>query len=459
MNSEKLQNNTNGLFDWTDKSKLRSSTKLLLNYNGDLKINFNQNVQKTFSKNGYFLAGPFSQVKDGISHLTLNDKQYYISKIYILAKEVIIKHEPFLNGAPITLRIPIISADPKNRKDTCIDRLLRSIPIVSFQLNNLLEDGGLASLYAGGTAIFLKTGISIQTTFPTKNTVNPFDDIGIPMFDPDYSLVKVHLGENQPVSKKEGFSDPLFNFIEGMEDTFEMDDDMECTPYDIGADNVQFMQVPIADETISGQTDKNTMYGILYLFYMGVIVMFLVFITPYLVGSTVSSITKYYGKNSNVMTNLKSLFVLFFAFIFVASIFITLDGSERHNVAESKSGLVIFFLAFACSAIFVVYSVVSGILKENDGTSWELGNVVEFMFECLPFKKFHKVFSYSTSIFIFFCIIIVIDQYLMSGAFSFSSYTITWGVFMSLTIGLFLAYLRGGIDLNEKLGNNLNYKN
>lgn len=449
------QKNSIGVFDWTDKTKLRTSTKVVLNYTGRLKINFNENVQKTVSKNGYLLAGPFPQEKGSVADLWINDQQYYISKIYILAKEVVIQHEPFTNGSRVSLRIPIVSADPKNKKYTCIDRLLSSTPIVSFQLNNLLKEGALAAIYSSGTTLFLETGISIQTVIPSKNAVNPFDEMGISLFEPDYTLVSVHLGDGSQLKTGDETKNQMKNLKEGMEDMVDMEDDMECTPFDIGADNVQFMQVPIADETISGQSDKNTMYGILYMFYMGIIIMALVFLAPLMVQTTLSTIRQ--DQNSNVMTNFKSLFVLFFTCIFLASVFITLDGSDRHNVAESKAGLIIFFLAFACSSIFVVYATVSGVLKENDGTKWEIGKVVEFMFECLPFKKYKRVFIYFVSVFILFCSIIVIDQRLMNGPFYFSPYLITWGIFMSLTFGLLFAYARGDINLDAELGNNPNF--
>lgn len=447
MNLDKSSSKINtGIFDWTDKTKMKSSTKVILNYNGRLKINYKENVQKTFSKNGYLLAGPFPQEKSSQqADLLLNNQQYYISKIYVLAKEVVIQHEPFTNGPPVSLRIPIASADPKNPKYTCIDRLLSSSPIVSFQFNSLLKDGTMAAFYAGGTTLYLETGVSIQTAIPTQNTVNPFDEMGLSLFEPDYSLVSVHLGDTATVAGKEGFDNMV-----------EMDDDMECTPFDIGADNVQFMQVPIADETVSGQSDKNTMYGILYMFYMGIIIMVLVFLAPLMVEKTLSTIKA--DPNSDAMTNFKSLFVLFFLCIFIFSVFITLDGSSRHNVAESKAGLIIFFLAFACSAIFVVYATFSGVLKENDGTKWEIGKVVEFLFECLPFKKYSKVFTYSVYIFLLFCGIILLDQKVFNGVFNFSSYLITWGIFMSFTFGLLFAYYTGKIDLNIVLGENPNFK-
>ena len=462
MNIEKSQKNT-GVFDWTDKTKLRPSQKVVLNYTGGLEIHFKENVQKTFSKNGYLLAGPFSQEKGGEAHLRINGQQYYISKIYVLAKEVVIQHEPFTNGSPVSLRIPIVSADPKNRSYTCIDRLLSGTPIVSFQLNNLLNEGDTAAFYAGGTVLYLKTGISIQTT-PAKNAVNPFDEMGISLFEPDYTLVSVHLADSS-AEKKEGLSkmphtstvavaDPSMK--EGMEDMMEMDDDMECTPFDIGADNVQFMQVPIADEIVSGQSDKNTMYGILYMFYMGIIIMVLAFLVPMMVPIALSKIMK--GEpNSTKMNNFKSLFVLFFTCIFIASVFITLDGSERHNVAESKAGLIIFFLAFACCSIFVVVAVTSGVLTTNTGEVWDIGKVMEFIIECLPFKKFHKVSTYSAMVFLLFCAIVAFDKYVMHGNFSFSSYTMTWGIFLSITIGLLVCLVTGRINLGENIGNNPNY--
>lgn len=459
MNLDEFQKKNIGVFDWSDKSKINLSSKIFLNYTGRIQINFKENVQKTFSKNGYFLAGPFPQGREENADLTVNGRQYYVSKIYILAKEVVIIHEPFTNGSSLFLRIPIASADPKNLKYTCIDRLLSSTPVVSFQLNSLLKDGSRAAFYAGETTLFLETGISIQTAIPSKNAVNPFDEMKLTLFEPDYRLVYIHLKDTAittSTAKKEGFSNPLLgNFKEGLENAVvEMDDDMECTPYDIGADNVQFMQVPIADETVTGHADKNTMFGVLYLFYMGIIVMALTFLAPQIVNVVISNVNENYKKDSNVMSNFKSLFTLFFACIFIFSVFMTLDGSERHNVAESKAGLVIFFLAFACSSIFVVYATVSGVLSQSDGSKWDIAKVFEFLFECLPFKKFSKVFTNFLYVFAFFCIIVLIDNKLLGGKYFFTSYFIAWGIFLSFTFGILIAYITGGIDLNESVGNN-----
>jgi len=450
MNAEKTSKNMD-VFDWTDDTKLHPSTKVVLNYTGGLRIKFNENVQKTVSKNGYLLAGPFPQEKDSV-HLLINDRQYYISKIYVLAKEVVIQHEPFTNGTPVSVRIPIVSASPQNTKFTCIDRLLTSTPLVSFQLNSLLKEGSLAAIYDGGTVLYLQRGISIQTVIPTKNAVNPFDEMGISLFEPDYTLVNIHLGDD--TGKKEGFSNPMYKIKEGMDD---MEDDLECTPFDIGADNVQFMQVPIADETISGQTNKNTMYGILYMFYMGIIVMVLAFLTPLIVKSTISNVLKDGEKNSDVMTNFKSMFVLFFMSVFLASVFITLDGSQRNNVDESKAGLIIFFLAFSCSSIFVVYTTVSGVLRENTGKKWDIGKVTEFLFECLPLKKYSSIFYISAVIFIIFYLVIIFNEKVLKGPFYSSPYLVSWGIFMSFTLGILFAYLKGYINLNQPLGNNPNF--
>lgn len=453
MNLEKSQKDELGIFDWTDKSKLRPSQKLVLNYTGGLKIDYKENVQKTFSKNGYYLAGPFSQEKGSPAHLMLNDQQYYIHKIYVLAKEVIIQHKPVMNGTDLTLRIPIISANPKNKKYTSIDRLLSSIPLVSLQLNNLLKEGALAALYSGGTVLYLETGISIKTIVPEKNVVNPFEEIGVSLFEPDYVLVPVHLGDDYSFSgkdKKELPQNPVFADIqEGMQEGMDEDmDDFECTPYDIGADNIQFMQVPIADEAISNQANKNTMFGILYLFYMGVIVMALCFLAPLVVKSTVLTLGE---KSTNVFRNVKSLFILFFLSIFITSIFITLDGSDRHNVEESKAGLIIFFIAFTCCAMFVVYTTLSGILNHSDGSSWEIGNMLEFLFECLPFKKYRMVFTFFVGIFLILVLSITIDEKYMKGKFSMSPNLIVWGIFMSFSAALFIAYISGKIDLNVDL--------
>ena len=455
MNLEESQKNKTGVFEWTDKTKIRPSQKLVFNYTGGLKIKFKENVQKTFSKNGYFLAGPFLQEKDGVAHLMINDRQYYIYKIYVLAKEVVIQHKPVMNGTDITLRIPIISTNSQNKNYTSIDRLLSNSPLVSFQLNTLLKNGSLAALYSGGTVIYLESGIKLQTIISEKNIVYPYEEIGVSLFKPDYVLVPIHLGDNSSFSGKaeEKLSNSLFDDLqEGLQDDMiDMDDDMECTPFDMGADNVQFMQVPIADDSLAIQSNKNTMFGILYLFYMGVIVMALCFLAPLIVTSVLSTLNN--KDNNDVMTNFKSMFVLFFLCLFIGSIFVTLDGSERHNVEESKAGLIIFFIAFSCSAIFVIYAINSSPLGNS---KWDLGNLMEFLFECLPFKKFKMIFTFFAIFFVVFCLVISIDEKYFKGKFSLTPNVIVWGIFFSFAVGIFAASMTNRVNLNQPLGNKPN---
>lgn len=431
----------NSVFDWTDKTKQRPSTQVVLNYNGDLKIRFKDNVQKTVSKNGYLLAGPFTQETGQKAHLLLNGQQYYVSKIYVLAKEVIVQHEPVMNGTPVTLRIPIVSADPKNSEFTCIDRLLSSTPIVGFNLNHLLKEGDTAALYAGGTTLYLQTGISIQTVIPSKNAVNPFDEIGMSLFDPDYTLVSVHLADDHEIPASTG-GPPL---LEGMEDDNIYTDDMECTPMDIGSDNVQFMQVPITDESVLQQSDKNTMFGILNMFYMGIAIMFLVFMIPYGMNYLKENKQLNLSEMPNTgKTNFKSWFLLTSLSVFIMAIFITLDGSDRHNVSESKAGLVIFFLAFVSSAIFIVTTYLFNTLKETSGELWNVGKIMDFLFECFPFKKFGIVSYIAAFVFIVFLVSVTIDKELVKGSFSLTPNSISWGVFMAFAVGLVGFMINGG---------------
>lgn len=391
---------------------------------------FQRKRSKNIRQKWLFSGWPFPKEKDRVD-LKIGSQQYFISKIYILAKEVIIQHEPITNGVPVSVRIPIVSAKPQNPRYTAIDRLLNNTPSVRFQINNLLNDGDLAALYAGGTAMYLEKGISIQTGMPEKAVENPYEEIGVSLFDPDYALVSVHLGDTSAV--QEGF-----RVIEGLDpgdEYVDMQDEMECTPYDIGADNVQFLQVPIADETLSNSTDRNTMYGVLYLFYMGIIALAAAIFVPQMM----PFLFPQEDRNNQSKQNSKVNFLVFlFLCLFMGSIFLTLDGSQRKNASESRAGLILFLLSFvffcAIFSVIVFKQIIQTSAFSEDG--WKLFQVFEFIGECFPGKNYGAVFWGFVLAFLIFCFFILMDHYISKSGISFTPYLFMWGVFFSIAASL-----------------------
>jgi hypothetical protein len=150
----------------------------------------------------------------------------------------------------------------------------------------------------------------------------------------------------------------------------------ECTPYDIGEEDVEYMQVPYFSQTVGSQVSMNMLQGLVYMFYMAIIVLICVFVVP----NTYSSLV-----NFTTLSEEQKQKVVFFewmiplSFIFGASVLI-MDGLYYHgSPSEINAG---FFIAFLFLCILFTIQLYKGLSNGLNGEmtanflSWETGSVL-----------------------------------------------------------------------------------
>lgn len=240
-----------------------------------------------------------------------------------------------------------------------------------------------------------------------------------------YSIVQMKVLGNTPSD----FLDNPPDLIEGFEEAVQIAGDdgvYECTPYDIGEEDVEYMQVPYFSQTVGSQVSMNMLQGLVYMFYLAIIVLICVFVLP----NTYSSLVNY-----TTLSEEQKQKVVFFewmiplSFIFAASVLI-MDGLYYHgSPSEINAG---FFIAFLFTCILFTIQLIKGFTKGLNGEmtvnfwSWATPSVfyavtTDKLF-WIPFLLFY---------FLFFWVIVggFLSYYMYEGQYPFMIFL--YGLFFS----------------------------
>ena len=286
LGNEPVDPSMNAINWYNDKIHDRS-IEIIYNYS-KLEVNPKQQISKTLASDGFvrilFQADP----KQSTPHLFFSQSpmqvhRYYVGAINIFISpepKIVIENKPLTNGVPIYIHIPLITrTDGSKLNDrTSIDKLLNVTDkeeIITLDINSLLGQTQ-AAFYQGQSILKTKKSIAIYTSLEKddilfENAVTPSNWNGI-------TIEPTHLHSVVDLLVF-GKDDKVANVIEGLDG--DMDGDVyDCTPLDIEADNIAFMQVPFFSQNVSNKVSMNFLQGMIYLFYLGIIVIICAFVIP-----------------------------------------------------------------------------------------------------------------------------------------------------------------------------------
>lgn len=380
-------------FDWSRKDP---STQVVYNYPDSMEIYPKTQIAKTFANDGYLkVMFPTDSKQWSRPHLTIRDTSYHLSALTVLAKphpELVLEHTPMTNGTPIFVRIPLTTQNTLfyPHEETCLDRLIQlsvvdSADGIPCDLNRLLYKGSLAALYKGSALLYWKTPISIQTDLSTiKNAISPWTDMELPLYHPDYRIVLV-----RPDTKSmEGF--PFTEVAEGFQEGFD-EEEYDCKIVDESEDQVNLMQIPYLSDSLTNIASKNMMQSVLYLFYMGIIIVLGIYVFPgvYLKMLTIATDGEVLpgtdAVNAKMMQPKNKALQCFIwivgIFTFITTLMFLTDGVIRGDSAETAFGLIVSFLVILILTFITIYNTLFIYTKGEYKFSVFLGNLVAFTFQ------------------------------------------------------------------------------
>lgn len=425
LGNEPVDPSMNAINWYNDKIHDRS-IEIIYNYS-KLEVNPKQQISKTLASDGFvrilFQADP----KQSTPHLFFSQSpmqvhRYYVGAINIFISpepKIVIENKPLTNGVPIYIHIPLITrTDGSKLHDrTSIDKLLNVTDkeeIITVDINSLLGQTQ-AAYYQGQSILKTKKSIAIYTSLDKddilyENAVTPSNWNGITI-----EPTRLHTVVDLLVFGKD---DKVANVIEGLDgDGVDMDGDVyDCTPLDIEADNIAFMQVPFFSQNVSNKVSMNFLQGMIFLFYLGIIVIICAFVIPNIYAINFSTLT------INIQSQILFLEAMIPLLFLIGGTGLILDGALVRESIQLINAGVLIILFFGC------FWVAIQALKMYDPSRFKKSNDASMLSGFSP-VVFNSLYAFWFFMFIFFFIIGYVAIYMNEGRYPMM--IIFWGTCFS----------------------------
>jgi len=389
-------------------------------------------IFKTFTTDGYLRASFHPDLKMFSPQLILSDSSaqmntYYVSALDIVLvpePKIVIENTPIMNGAPINIHIPL---KYKKGVTNSIDQLLKSpSKTVELNINALFNDisGKIPCAYFKGQSI-LYTQAIIYTSVPLdtiKNAIQPMVNSTILKKSSSYTIVYLNSFYNSSVSD----SIKKSSVIEGLDTQTGIvnteDDVYDCTPLDMGEEAVsEFIQVPFFSSSSGSRISMNMMQGIVYMFYLGIIIVFCVIVVPFIYKPLIDN------KNVDIEKDIASLEVFIPFSLIIGSLGLIIEAVVyQQSVGLLNFGLLLTFFVLSVSVTIFFFRIYQTNLQLNVSFNDRLVHFGSILLE--------NIVVWISIFVIFFVFYSILIWGLHYGVFS--GMVILYGIFLSLGISL-----------------------